>query len=69
MSTPSSDLVSKIAALCRKAESTDSPHEAEALMAGAQRLATLAAIDLQEARVALSPPHKPACGRDQPAPR
>ncbi|MGC8512598.1 MAG: DUF2786 domain-containing protein [Acidimicrobiales bacterium] len=50
MSTPSSDLVSKIAALCRKAESTDSPHEAEALMAGAQRLATLAAIDLQVAR-------------------
>jgi len=50
VSTTSADLVSKIAALCRKAESTDSPHEAEALMAGAQRLATLAAIDIQVAR-------------------
>lgn len=57
MSTTSADLVSKIAALCRKAESTDSPHEAEAFMAGAQRLATLAAIDLQVAR-SYRPPHE-----------
>lgn len=50
MSSSRNDVVARIAALCRKAESTDSPHEAQALMAGAQHLATLAAIDLEVAR-------------------
>lgn len=50
MSSTPTDVVARIAALCRKAESTDSPHEAQALMEGAQHLATLAAIDLEVAR-------------------
>lgn len=50
MSPSHSDVLARIAALCRKAESTDSPHEAQALMAGAQHLATIAAIDLEVAR-------------------
>jgi hypothetical protein len=40
----------RIGALLAKAESTDSPHEAEALTAKAQQLATLHAIDLAQAR-------------------
>jgi len=42
--------LSRIAALLRKAEGTDNPHEAEAFMAAAQRLATAASIDLAVAR-------------------
>lgn len=40
----------RIGALLAKAESTDSPHEAEALIAKAQQLATLHAVDLATAR-------------------
>lgn len=40
----------RIAALLRKAESTDNDHEAAAFMAAAQRLATLESIDLAMAR-------------------
>lgn len=40
----------RIAALLRKAESTDNDHEAAAYMAAAQRLATLESIDLAMAR-------------------
>lgn len=43
-------LVDRIGALLAKAESTDSPHEAEALVAKAQQLATLHAVDLATAR-------------------
>jgi hypothetical protein len=43
-------LLERIGALLAKAESTDSPHEAEALTAKAQHLATLNAIDLAHAR-------------------
>lgn len=42
--------LSRIAALLRKAESTDNAHEADAYMAAAQRLATIASIDLAVAR-------------------
>ncbi|HTM84409.1 MAG TPA: DUF2786 domain-containing protein [Mycobacterium sp.] len=40
----------RIAALLRQAEGTDNPHEAEAFMAAAQRLATATSIDLAVAR-------------------
>jgi hypothetical protein len=43
-------LLQRIGALLAKAESTDSPHEAEALVAKAQQLATLHAVDLAVAR-------------------
>lgn len=43
-------LLDRIGALLAKAESTDSPHEAEALTAKAQQLATLHAVDLATAR-------------------
>lgn len=42
--------LSRIAALLRKAESTDNAHEADAYMEAAQRLATGASIDLAVAR-------------------
>ena len=42
--------LTRIAALLRQAESTDNQHEADAFMAAAQRLATLASIDLEVAR-------------------
>lgn len=42
--------LSRIAALLRKAESTDNQHEADAYLQAAQRLATLSAIDLAVAR-------------------
>jgi hypothetical protein len=42
--------LSTVAALLAKAERTDNPHEAEAYLAKAQHLATLAAIDLADAR-------------------
>lgn len=45
-----SDTLEKIALLLRKAESTNSPQEAEALIAGAQRLATIASVSLEVAR-------------------
>lgn len=48
-------LLSKIAGLLRQAEGTDNPHEAEAFMDAAQRLATASAIDLALARA-----HDPA---------
>lgn len=40
----------RIGGLLRQAESTDNPHEAEAFMEAAQRLATVTAIDLAVAR-------------------
>jgi hypothetical protein len=40
----------RIAALLRKAESTDNEHEADAFLQAAQRLATLASVDLAVAR-------------------
>ena len=43
-------MLSRIAALLRQAEGTDNPHEAEAFMAAAQRLATVTSIDLAVAR-------------------
>jgi hypothetical protein len=46
----SEKLLARIGALLAKAESTDSEHEAEALTAKAQELATLHAIDLATAR-------------------
>ncbi|WP_024796894.1 DUF2786 domain-containing protein [Tomitella biformata] len=42
--------LTRIGALLRQAESTDNPHEGEAFMTAAQRLATGAAIDLAVAR-------------------
>ena len=42
--------LTKLAALLRQAESTDNPHEAEAFMEAAQRLATATSIDLAVAR-------------------
>lgn len=42
--------LTRIGALLRQAESTDNPHEGEAFMAAAQRLATSSAIDLAVAR-------------------
>lgn len=43
-------MLTRIAALLRQAEGTDNPHEAEAFMAAAQRLATATSIDLAIAR-------------------
>jgi len=43
-------MLSRIAALLRQAEGTDNPHEADAFMSAAQRLATAASIDLAVAR-------------------
>jgi Protein of unknown function (DUF2786) len=43
-------MLARIAALLRQAEGTDNPHEAEAFMATAQRLATARSIDLALAR-------------------
>ena len=43
-------MLTRIGALLRQAESTDNPHEGEAFMAAAQRLATSSAIDLAVAR-------------------
>ena len=42
--------LTRIAALLRKAESTDNEHEADAYLQAAQRLATLSAVDLAVAR-------------------
>ena len=42
--------LARIAALLRKAEGTDNEHEADAFLQAAQRLATLAAVDLAVAR-------------------
>ncbi len=43
-------MLTRIAALLRQAEGTDNPHEAEAFMTAAQRLATATSIDLAVAR-------------------
>ena len=43
-------MLALIAALLRQAEGTNNPHEAEAFMAAAQRLATMTSIDLAVAR-------------------
>lgn len=43
-------MLSRIAAMLRQAEGTDNPHEADAFMSAAQRLATSASIDLAVAR-------------------
>ncbi|SDP39655.1 Protein of unknown function [Nakamurella panacisegetis] len=42
--------LTKIAALLRKAETTDNEHEADAFLQAAQRLATLSSVDLAVAR-------------------
>lgn len=42
--------LTRIAALLRKAESTDNEHEADAFLQAAQRLATLSSVDLAVAR-------------------
>lgn len=47
---PDEKMLARIAALLRQAEGTDNPHEAEAFLAAAQRLATTTAIDLAVAR-------------------
>jgi hypothetical protein len=46
----SDKMLARIAALLRQAEGTDNPHEAEAFMTAAQRLATATSIDLALAR-------------------
>lgn len=51
-------LLERIGALLAKAESTDSAHEAEALVAKAQELATLHAVDLATAREARDRRHR-----------
>lgn len=43
-------LLARIAALLRQAEGTDNPHEADAFLSAAQRLATASSIDLAVAR-------------------
>ncbi|CAM4257605.1 hypothetical protein MB901379_00338 [Mycobacterium basiliense] len=43
-------MLARISALLRQAEGTDNPHEADAFMGAAQRLATAASIDLAVAR-------------------
>ncbi len=43
-------MLARIAALLRQAEGTDNPHESDAFMAAAQRLATATSIDLALAR-------------------
>ncbi|RJO76871.1 DUF2786 domain-containing protein [Nocardia panacis] len=43
-------MLTRIGGLLRQAESTDNPHEAEAFLTAAQRLATRSAIDLAVAR-------------------
>jgi hypothetical protein len=43
-------MLARIAALLRQAENTENPHEAEAFMSAAQRLATTTSIDLAVAR-------------------
>lgn len=48
--SPENKTLTRIGALLRQAESTENPHEGEAFMAAAQRLATAAAIDLAVAR-------------------
>lgn len=58
-------LLERIGALLAKAESTDSPHEAEALTAKAQQLATLHAVDLASARERVRARHR----RDTPVQR
>lgn len=50
MSTSDDKMLARIAALLRQAEGTDNPHEAEAFLAAAQRLATATSIDLAVAR-------------------
>jgi hypothetical protein len=47
---PEDKMLERIAALLRQAENTDNPHEAEAFMSAAQRLATTTSIDLAVAR-------------------
>lgn len=58
-------LIERIGALLAKAESTDSSHEAEALTAKAQQLATLHAVDLATARERTARRHR----RESPAQR
>lgn len=43
-------MLTRIGGLLRQAESTDNPHEADAFLAAAQRLATTASVDLAVAR-------------------
>jgi len=50
MGVMSDKYLGKIAALLRKAESTDNEHEADAYLQAAQRLATLSSVDLAVAR-------------------
>lgn len=56
----SDKMLTRIAGLLRQAEGTDNPHEAEAFMAAAQRLATQSSIDLAVARSHQSGTFKPA---------
>jgi hypothetical protein len=54
----SEKLLERVGALLAKAESTDSEHEADALVAKAQQLATLHAIDLAAARERSAQAHR-----------
>ncbi|MGB3771553.1 MAG: DUF2786 domain-containing protein [Rhodococcus sp. (in: high G+C Gram-positive bacteria)] len=56
----SDKMVARIGGLLRQAESTDNPHEAEAFMEAAQRLATAASVDLAVARAHTSTREKSA---------
>ena len=60
MGDMSDKYLGKIAALLRKAESTDNEHEADAYMQAAQRLATLSSVDLAVARAHITNSEKRA---------
>jgi len=58
MGAMSDKYLAKIAALLRKAESTDNEHEADAYLQAAQRLATLSSVDLAVARTHITATEK-----------
>ncbi len=58
MAGMSEKYLGKIAALLRKAESTDNEHEADAYLQAAQRLAALSSVDLAVARAHISSAEK-----------
>ncbi|MFD4292724.1 DUF2786 domain-containing protein [Rhodococcus sp. NPDC058532] len=57
----SEKMLVRIGGLLRQAESTDNPHEAQAFMEAAQRLATATAVDLAVARAHTASRERRAC--------